>query len=193
MDEKGIYNSEDTKELFFDASEQTVTVAVTKGTMNKSYKYHVIFSKDSSNFQDLTDAGVKKELQSRFYLKSAEGDQTAPWHKHFVEMKVEAEASPKKISFYAGNISPTETSNEFEKKYGSSWNYSDKSGTVLDMKIIVSASGHTWTKLVMDPNYDKSVSYCYYDPKKVEHWTFDAAQKTVRIVSTNDNDYKDAS
>ncbi|SFB83796.1 hypothetical protein SAMN02745150_01021 [Brevinema andersonii] len=177
VDSKGIYNSEDTQEFLFDAEENTLTVLTIKGSDSKTHKYNIIFPKSASN---LSTGNNTAELQSRFYLKSFENNNTDPLHKHFVEMKVEAGATPKKIRFAASSVSPSDALNQFNAMDGNpdQWNYLEKTSTAIDMRVVVNASGFSWTRLITNDNL------YYYDPQNTETWTFNPAVKTVSIKTT---------
>lgn len=177
VDDKGIYNAEDTQEFLFDAEENTLTVLTIKGSDSKTHKYSVIFSKDASS---LITGNTDAELQSKFYLKSFEGNNTDPFHKHFVEIKVEAGATPKKIRFAASSTSASDALNKFNAMNGNAdqWNYLDKTSTAIDMRVVVNASGFSWTKLITNDNL------YYYDPQNTETWVFNPAAKTVTIKTT---------
>lgn len=177
VDDRGIYNGEDTQEFFFDVQNKTLTVLTVNGANSKTHKYSMIFPKNSSN---LPSNNQQNELESRFYLKSFENNMADPLHKHFVEMKVEAGASPKKIRFASSAQSLTEASNQFLAldNQPNQWNYTEKTSTAIDMRVVVAASGRSWSKLVDTDNL------YYYDPNNTETWTFDPAVKTATVVSS---------
>ncbi|SFB84361.1 hypothetical protein SAMN02745150_01042 [Brevinema andersonii] len=173
VDDKGIWNADNTQELRFRSSDMTVNISDVDATGTRSHRYNIIVERTTTAPVNVTD-----EAEAILYLKSFENNDTAKLHKKFVKMKVESGSTPKKVRFVtADNKSDVETAFTALNGQPNQWNFQDRTSTAIDVRVIATAGDKIWTKLASN--------LYYWDSEQVEQWAFDAAMKTVRIVSTN--------
>lgn len=178
VDDKGIWNADNTQELRFRFSDMTVNISDVDAIGTRSHRYNIIVESTTTAPVNSTD-----EAEAILYLKSFENDDTARLHKKFVKMKVESGVTPKKVRFVtADNKSAADTAFAALDGQPNQWNFQDRTSTAIDVRVIATAGDKTWTKLAHD--------LYYWDSGQVEQWTFDAAAKTVQVVSTNGSTIK---